>query len=142
MGGQQSTDSSEASNNLITIANDKEDHNTKKESGITYRISDKLLDDLQENTHEDTTTNTLNKIAAQTYDNIHQQLVDLQEKHIEKSKIISESIKSKLSPVPINNSICFDEKIVLANCLKEKNILDCDELVNSFVQCSNTSIEK
>ena len=74
-------------------------------------------------------------VALQVYDNIRDQLLDLQKKQIEESKKMTENIKDKLIPPKIQ-SYCNDEESKLIACLKKENSsIACSIYIDSLHKC-------
>ena len=84
----------------------------------------------------------LDQVAAQVYDNIHEQLMDQQRNSLAKTETMVASIKDKLvAPAPTTKS-CGSEESVLVACLQSnaKTPLACGELVRAYQQCATKSI--
>lgn len=77
----------------------------------------------------------IDMVALQVYDNIRDQLLDLQKRQIEESKKMTENIKEKLTP-PKTQSLCTDEESKLLSCLKKENSsVACSIYIDNLHKC-------
>ena len=84
----------------------------------------------------------LDQVAAQVYDNIHEQLMDQQRESLAKTEAMVTSIKAKLvAPAPATKS-CGTEESVLITCLQSNatSPLACTDLVQAYHKCAVKSV--
>ena len=87
---------------------------------------------------------TLENVAAQVYDNVHEQLRDLQSKQIDHTKNLSVKLKENLKLSESHDKHCSNEESLLTKCLQEnqKNATACSSILDSFASCASSTLKK
>jgi hypothetical protein len=88
---------------------------------------------------------TLENVAAQVYDNVHEQLRDLQAKQVDHTKNLSIKLKENLiSSESTKSKYCSNEENLLTKCLQEnqKNAALCSSVLDSFAACASSTLKK
>ena len=85
----------------------------------------------------------LNAVAAQVYDNVHEQLGELQKNQVDKTTKMAKEIKERLEPVAAysgGKAVCDGEIKSVIECLQGKNaLLACDAQIDKLKRCASTA---
>jgi len=87
---------------------------------------------------------TLESVAAQVYDNVHEQLKDLQNKQVDHTKNLSIKLRENLKLSESTDKFCSNEESLLTKCLQDsqKNPAACSSILDSFASCASSTLKK
>ena len=82
----------------------------------------------------------LNAVAAQVYDNVHEQLENIQQEQLKRSMAMAVDIRKKMEPVGLINGqvVCDAQSKSVVECLRSNKTepLKCEAFVEALSRCS------
>lgn len=84
----------------------------------------------------------LNALAAQVYDNVHEQLQDVQKRQLEESVRLTDELKLKLRQPVALQTLCDNERASVISCIKaNKNAtLACADILDNYNTCASMAV--
>eukprot|EP01041_Mallomonas_annulata_P011629 gene11629-24354_t len=83
------------------------------------------------------------KVASNVYENVQDQLNTMQETQAAASKKLTETLKAKLTPLPVTEPCCQTEKTTLLQCYKDhpSSPLTCATQSDAFASCVDAAVQ-
>jgi len=89
----------------------------------------------------------INSVAAQVYDNVHQQIGDMQQDQLSKAAVLTKAIRERMEPAvaatgdSAANPLCKAQTDAVVACLtaNKKKPLLCAALVDSMAACASAT---
>ena len=85
----------------------------------------------------------LNAVAAQVYDNVHEQLASIQKEQLDRSAVMAKEIKARMEPVVLvkGGVACEAETKNVTECLRANKgaPLKCDAFVEALARCASAA---